>query len=246
MKNLNWFFIALCSVCLFSLSSCHFGDEGGIFNCINGSGGIVSEEIVIDNFTGIEVDLSSEVHLTQGSEFAVIAEAEANILDALDLSVNNNGILKIKSDANCLRDYNLTFHITMPELTSLEIDGSSNIFGATVFDTENIKLEINGSGDIDLALNASEVITDISGSGKITLEGTADNLNCKTTGSGDVYAFELPVTTAKVKITGSGNAEVSVSDALDVIITGSGDVYYKGNPIIDSKITGSGRVKNKS
>ena len=49
---------------------------------------------------------------------------------------------------------------------------------------------------------------------------------------------------ADVTISGSGDAEVTVSDDLDVKITGSGDVYYKGNPDLDVNITGSGEVIN--
>ena len=82
----------------------------------------------------------------------------------------------------------------------------------------------------------------ITGSGNIKLEGLGDELDIRITGSGDVAAFNLDVVRARVEITGSGNAEVSVEDELDVKISGSGDVRYKGNPSLDVNISGSGRV----
>jgi phage-related protein len=61
-------------------------------------------------------------------------------------------------------------------------------------------------------------------------------------GSGDVRNFGLQATKAKVKVSGSGNTEITVSNFLDVRINGSGDVYYKGNPSVNADISGSGKV----
>jgi hypothetical protein len=46
-----------------------------------------------------------------------------------------------------------------------------------------------------------------------------------------------------VVLSGEGDAEVRVSDVLDVLMTGIGTVYYKGTPSdIIAEITGSGSV----
>ena len=49
---------------------------------------------------------------------------------------------------------------------------------------------------------------------------------------------------ADITISGSGSAEVNVSEQLDIKISGSGDVYYRGNPSINIDISGSGDVKD--
>lgn len=54
---------------------------------------------------------------------------------------------------------------------------------------------------------------------------------------------ECPVKTAVVNISGSGDARLRVSEALDVTITGSGDVEYHGDPQVNSNISGSGKVR---
>ena len=46
--------------------------------------------------------------------------------------------------------------------------------------------------------------------------------------------------------TGAGDAEVAVTDALNVVITGAGKVTYSGNPsAIKKQITGAGSVRHK-
>ena len=47
----------------------------------------------------------------------------------------------------------------------------------------------------------------------------------------------------KVRLTGSGDVSVQVSDELDVRIAGSGAVRYLGKPTVEKTITGSGDVE---
>ena len=46
-----------------------------------------------------------------------------------------------------------------------------------------------------------------------------------------------------MRLTGSGDVSVQVSDELDVRIAGSGAVRYSGKPTVEKTITGSGDFK---
>ena len=64
------------------------------------------------------------------------------------------------------------------------------------------------------------------------------------TGSGTVSAFNCPVDNAKVKVTGSGIAELNVTNTIDAFVAGSGQVKHKGNTKNASKkVYGSGTVE---
>ena len=135
----------------------------------------------------------------------------------------------------------------MPEIQNLKVSGSGSITGMNEFDLDETKLEVDGSGKIDVELSdASKVIADISGSGEIKLAGTSNIIDIEIGGSGDVAAFDLETNIAYVKINGSGDVEVFVNDELTGKINGSGDLYYKGNPYIDVEINGSGKVKSSN
>jgi hypothetical protein len=136
----------------------------------------------------------------------------------------------------------LRIYITLPEITYLEISSSGNIYGENNFDVEDVLLEIDGSGDMDLALDADDIDAVIEGSGNIQLEGTANDIFLRLEGSGLFRAFGLACRRANIRVDGSGDAEVTVAEELRVRILGSGDVLYKGNPVVDADINGSGRV----
>jgi len=129
----------------------------------------------------------------------------------------------------------------------ITISGSGSVESTNYFaDTTNVSLNISGSGNIYLKSIADILESTISGSGEIYLEGEASDHRINISGSGSVRAFNLATLETFVRISGSGNTEVLVSDYLDVIISGSGNVYYRGNPQIDINISGSGGVFNSN
>ena len=97
-----------------------------------------------------------------------------------------------------------------------------------------------------MSTDANTVETEISGSGQILLSGSAHDHNIDISGSGDVRAYGLVTQNTWVRISGSGNSEVTVLEYLNVNVSGSGSVYYKGNPDIQANISGSGTIINRN
>jgi hypothetical protein len=238
------------------------GCEEGAF-CTAGKGDLVTQTVDVANFTGFRSMGSADVILTQGEAQSVTVTAQQNIIDKLKLEVNN-GIWSIDWEGCIRRIKPITIEITLPTLTFAAIEGSGNITATNRFtELDRVELGIEGSGNIDLDLDANSVETWISGSGDIamdltaasldtrtsgsgdyTLSGSADQFNHRISGSGSCAAFELSTNRTEVSVTGSGDCRVTVSDYLNVDISGSGDVHYKGQPTIDVSISGSGNLIN--
>lgn len=246
MKTIKHIFIALISATtLLLIPGCIFDldDDQDIFGCVRGDGPVVSEEISMRDFDGIDLRISADVYIRQGAQQKVVIEGQRNIIDEIETSVNN-GVWKIETD-RCIRNHDdLRIYITVPDVTLLRLSGSGNIISENTLVVNDIELTISGSGTIDAALDADDINAKISGSGDIILEGAGDALVLNISGSGDFRAFNLDLNSANVTISGSGDVDVTVSDELNVHISGSGDVRYKGTPQVDARITGSGRVVN--
>ncbi|NND08910.1 MAG: DUF2807 domain-containing protein [Saprospiraceae bacterium] len=211
------------------------------FDCERGNGNDITETFSVRDFTGVRLTMDANVFITQGEVQDVTITAQANIIDELQLRVRND-VLIIDTD-RCIRDFNeVDIFITIPEIRELSLSGSGKIIGENTFLVEDIELNLTGSGDIDLGLEAEYIRGAISGSGEVTLEGKGRSLDYRISGSGDLSAFDLFVRQADLTISGSGDMEVFVEEFLDVRISGSGDVMYKGNPEIDSRVSGSGNV----
>lgn len=237
--NSNYFLLLFFCASALTYSSCFIDDDD--FRCERGAGPIIEQELFLNNFSSIDLDIPADVCITQGNEQIVIVEGEQNIINELDLDVDN-GRWEIEFD-DCVRDYEgLKIFITLPVYEQLRVSGSGLIFSNDIIAGDEMDLRVTGSGDINLALEVEELRTRITGSGEIKLEGIAEEAEHEINGSGDLEAFDLATEDTEVTIRGSGDAEVLVADRLDVRITGSGDVFFRGNPRLGIDITGSGDV----
>ena len=131
--------------------------------------------------------------------------------------------------------------VTTPEINKIELDGSGLITAEAV-DTQELDLNLSGSGHIDLTISVDELYGTISGSGHMNLSGFATNGKLNISGSGKLDARDVIQDSCIARISGSGKMYVYVNGFLDATISGSGDVYYDGDPSITTRISGSGRV----
>lgn len=235
MKKIASQFIILLVVTVF-ISSCRGIDGEGDT--------VVKDKSISEKFTGISLSLNGDVYVTQGSEPKIIVHGQQNIIDVLKLEVNDN-VLHVGFRKNNVHNYDkLKFYITTAALQILDVNGSGKIIAEDSISTGTIDINISGSGDIKLKKLAAtgKVKANISGSGNIELAGHTPNTWFTISGSGNIYAFELPCKNSECTISGSGNIETTVTDKLDADISGSGDIRYKGRPVINSKTSGSGKI----
>ena len=220
------------------LSSCYFDSQ---FPCVRGEGERVTEVFTIADFQSVSNSLDANIYITQGTDYRIEVVAQENIIDDLEFRISGSE-LRIKSD-HCLRSHDeIDIYITMPEIEALTVSGSGDIYAEDLLKVSDVDLAVSGSGSIRANLEGNAVSSHISGSGDIYLEGATVTHDIRISGSGKVHAFDLLSERAEIRISGSGDAEVTVSESLKVNISGSGDVRYQGTPKLDVKTSGSGKV----
>lgn len=212
--------------------------------CRRGSGPIQSDTLSFSAFTGVELAEMATVTLTQGNTQSVVFTGNENVIESLDSRVEN-GHLVIELDG-CFTTYDLEVAITLPSsqaLTALVVSGAGSIQSqGSLVSASDLDLVVSGAGNITLSTEAQAVTSTISGAGDINLIGQATAHKATISGSGDLASFDFPVDTADITISGTGRADVTVSQDLTVEISGAGSVFYKGNPTINQTISGTGKV----
>lgn len=229
MKNITFLLIIAITI---GISSC---DED-----YSGDPLVVTYDTV--PFDRIELETSSDIRIIQANYFQVIVDGRENDVYDTEVIVVDN-LLIIREHGNI--DPQQVISIYLPDFNQLENYGSSEIYGESQFQQNgNMALRTFGSGNIDMYVDVDNLDILITGSGDTYVEGQADDLDIEITGSGWARSFNLPADFTNVRISGSGSAEVTCDNDLDVNISGSGNVHYKGHPQINSTITGSGKVIN--
>lgn len=205
---------------------------------------MITETRSIDDATNIKVLGHAEVIIDSGAT-ALKVEGDENILPYIITAYSNNRLeIRSRNNVNLHTGNPIRVYVTTPTVKSVSISGSGNVKSSAKFWSQQpVSLNISGSGDLYMKINAPGVNAGISGSGNITVSGETRNLEVKISGSGDYNGMDLKAEIARVHISGSGDASLYAEDRLEAYISGSGDVKYKGKASVDKHISGSGNVK---
>jgi hypothetical protein len=215
-----------------------------------GEGTLITKEISIDIFDGIESYGNNNVTIFRGEVQKVEVTGYSNIIDRLLQDVDN-GIWKIELKNGRYKNGDLTINIILPIINEVSIHGSGEILVNDNISDANMKVSIYGSGEIRLNKNngCENLDVIIEGSGNVKTYAEFEDLidlNIETLGSGGFDGFSLSSKTCDISIEGSSQCQVSVEEVLKVKLEGSGVINYKGNPTITTSITGSGQVNNSN
>ena len=213
-----------------------------------GEGPIVTEELNLEDFSGIEALGSMDIVISEGTEQKVEVTGHANIIERVETSVSN-GIWKVKLKDGSYKNADLIFNIVIPMLNRASIEGSGDILINDFNSVEDVYLGIIGSGNIQLDENdgCANLVVEIEGSGHVNAKEAfedIESLDVEIIGSGSFDGFPVEADQVIIDIVGSADCDVTANIGLKVDIDGSGIVSYKGNPTIESNISGSGKIIN--
>lgn len=222
-------------------------DLTNVTHSIKGSGNIITKEVPINDFSGVELNVPAEVHLIQSDNYSVKLIGDDNIINVLDIKNKDKslsiGFVKDYYFWNILTNKPLKIYISSPNFEKISMNNPGSIVTDNQIITSKIEATISGAGNIDLDVKTDDLTSRISGFGDMNLKGYAKRSDVSVTGAGSINAYSLSVEDAKVMISGAGDAKMNVSKSLDGKISGAGTIKYLGDPVVKSSISGAGDIK---
>ena len=191
---------------------------------IRGNGQIKTEERAIAAFANVDTSGSFEIEWQNGSP-ALRITTDENLLPYIENDVSED-TLHLRTRDHIWPTHGIKIVISSPTRTGGRTRGA-------------VKLTVKQLSGPTFALESK-------GASEVTLSGNVDRLLVDMTGASQLAADGLQARTAEISTTGAGDAEVAVTDTLNVVITGAGKVTYAGNPAtIKKQITGAGSIRHK-
>lgn len=246
---------------LFLLLSC--GSQGQ--NRLIGNNNLQQKDRQVPAFHGVDNSGSIDVVLVPASGQKVTVIAESNIQQYVKTEVKN-GVLQVYLKAPGIHSWKihkLEVVVATNNLKTLSSNGSGDIKSRGTLRSSSLEIEDNGSGDLDLHLNAEGLKLNKNSSGDVTIEGSfktveirdgssgdielsgsADKMVVTHGGSGDLEARHFKVGDLTITNSGSGDAEIWAEGTLSIMNSGSGDVDYGGTPNVTRSVkSGSGDIE---
>lgn len=220
-------------------------------------GQVSSKTLELPSFRSIYVNSNYTVYLKQSNKQEVKVEALTEIYEVSEFKVENDvlhiNIEKKKEEKNKslwskIDDIKiaptLKVIVSMRDVSELRVNGGGRIVSENSIASNDLKLSVTGSGSMDVDIKGRELDAEVSGSGNMALKGYASDMDLSMSGSGSFKGFDLELEKAEVKISGSGNGELNISDNLEAEIYGSGILKHKGGTKnVVQKVYGNGDVE---
>jgi len=227
-------FIVL-AVLAFLTQACGGGVEGN---------GILKEETrEAAPFDKIEVSGAFEIFVRPGNYSAVTIKTDENLLPIIESYVKN-GRLRLSTKEKISNFEKLEVYLTMQEFNGADLSGACSIMGRGALSGKDVEFDFSGAVETELELNCESVKADMSGACELTLMGGADKAEFEMSGAGEINALEFETRECRIDMSGAGEADVFVTQKLDVDVSGAAEIRYKGDPAeINRNVSGAASIE---
>ena len=218
-------------------------NSDNIFDCIQGEGNRIRQEIEIESFDQILVNRDIELILKQEQFHNVIVETGQNLLSGIEVEVIENQLqLTDNNTCNFVRDYGLTkIYVSTPNVHQIiqssqydvSSDGILNFPDLKVI-SEDFSLTNNFTvGDYRLELSCNNLEITSNNISSFFISGSTTNLTIGFfSGSGRFEADGLIAQNISLFHRGSNDMIINPQLSLRGELRGTGDVISKNEPAI--------------
>ena len=242
--------LAVMSMTLMSCLSVNFGEHGN--NGVDTTPTQVAQSNVLTDmqpFEEVDITGAFKIIYEQGDRHTVRIEASEQALKEMTVYVKDYELRirpAVKKPTVSFADVKV--FVTSPDIIEVSVSGSGDFKSDQRIDTDNLRVELKGSGDISLAdIICDHLSTSLVGSGDVRIDKVvAQSSAIEMVGSGDLKINHENVANTNVLLKGSGDIKVDFADGCNSAnceLYGSGDIELKGSlRHLSSQKRGSGDI----
>jgi hypothetical protein len=214
-----------------------------------GTGKVVTREEAFTGFDRVEVGNAFKVSITQSSTYSVVVRVDSSFEQRLEVVKEGNTLrigLKDEGGGAGIQAGTREAEITMPELTGLSLNGSSDGTISGFKSTVALDVGLDGDSSLEGDVEAGDARFEAQGGSRATVSGSGQNLTVVAGGSSTVDLSKFSAVDADVSADGNSKVTVNASGTLDAVANGNSTVTYLGSPTLGTiEESGSSEVRQK-
>jgi hypothetical protein len=192
-------------------------------------------------FSILELDLPARYVIREAGAASALVRGEPEVIDRIVVEQHDDRV-RVYVPGSITIKGQLVIEVDTVGLKELVVNGAGQV-EAHGFAGSEFSLRLLGASSAKVTgLDVDKLRVETQGSGNVELSGRASDERIQMTGSGEYRAADLGADKVQIKLEGSASVEVMARKRLDVWIAGSGSVRYRGEPELSKQIDGSGTV----
>ncbi len=200
-----------------------------LLTALNLNAQVITDERVVEPFTGVSVGSVFKVFLSQGDTHSLTIKAPEEHLEHIEAEVKDN-ILRISYTRRSRNLRNLEAHITAPAYSYLNASGATSFESIHTLTAETLILNVSGASSMKLDIKADTLNTTVSGASGVNLQGSAGKHKLNASGVSTVRAFDLETKDTEVSSSGTSSVRVTVLETIKADASGTSSINVRGNP----------------
>ena len=237
--------ILVTAFCALLMSSCDFNFAIGR---TDGNGNVVEKNLnITEPFKDVHASSGWEVILEKGDEMSVVAEADENLLDILDVYVTGS-TLKIRTkESNIGRASSKKVYVTYTDdLENISVSSGANLVAHDKLEGERMKFDVSSGGSLKAKVTVRNVKAEVSSGGSIYLSGGSETVETDVSSGGMIDASDLKAENCIAEASSGGNIKVWAGNSITAKASSGGNIEYWGNPNkINTPKSMSGSISKK-
>lgn len=230
--------MAFCNLCF----ACSDAVRGGT------TSRVTKVERNVSYFSKLELYGAVNVVFVQGKKASARIEGPSKYIKNVVIEQNGETLrISQKGSMSFGHDRNIIVYVASPDLVAVKMKGSGDFNVQGNLDTDNLNVELVGSGDVKLgSVVCDEATMRLVGSGDMDVKSIKTRtMNIALQGSGDFDANLVEVNHTNVNLQGSGDIDLNFNQCgvADCVLRGSGDIELKGSlHSLNQQKSGSGDI----
>jgi hypothetical protein len=200
------------------------------------------KEFSHENFDRLEMGSGFHIDVEESAYFRINVSGDSRNLNDLDV-YKKGSTLVIEFDENANRRHDTYIKISMPTLKGINFSGGSISYVEGFESDGGLDFVLSGGSVCTLEAGYRALAINLSGASKLRLNGLGDEINGTISGASKLEAFDYPVASGDLDVSGASHVDVTVSHTLTVGASGASFVYYRGNPALDASVSGGSVVE---
>ncbi|WP_046758086.1 head GIN domain-containing protein [Kordia jejudonensis] len=217
-------------------------DKEDANDCFQTSGTMITEEVLVEAFTKIEVNEGVNLVIKEGENQEVLIATGANLINDVEAKVVGETLfLSDNNDCNYVRDYGITtIYVTVPNLTEINSKTQFEVrsdgiltFPSITLISENFTNNNPASGNFNLQIENEELSITFNNLSNLFISGTTTLFTISIPGGNPrIEAENLLADTVIISSRGSNDILINPKQELRGDIYGTGDVIAYTKPSI--------------
>jgi hypothetical protein len=207
-----------------------------------GNNATSSEHRALRDFNAVSAGGRTNVFITVGDDYKIGVRASERGLKSLHTSVTD-GTLRISQSGWWFRTPTVDIDVMLPALGHVEASGATTVTVVSPLNQESLRIHSSGASTVSLDATLELLDAQSSGASDINIRGFAQRANIRTSGSSDFRGNEFRSEQADVRLSGSSDVYITVTESITGNMSGSSDIHIRGNPTIDVGTSGSTSIR---